>query len=637
MKCDTNKIKVIYQDQRVAEEFCNFRCDYCEGFCPSGYTLSRDQDGNLKVPNEWYEKINSLPLEAKRYFKNGRKMEDFYKLALEVMRRTKGILDTDILKISGGEVTTNKDLLNYIRKIHKNYLYIQILTNGFNLTEQDIKEYKKMENVSFQISIDGATAESNYAKSHSAKITEKVLQNIECMVRENIGVEINCVLTKYNTNKLLIFLERFKEANNFIIIPRPVRGEPKEILNFSKKQILDFEKLINENFEKYSNILPPKEYIDRLIEIMKEDKRSSGCFIPFFVQSIDGYGNFEQCPIGLITKSNCNIFETQDNNMLIEKQIFRCNSLCKNCTNQYEMLNLYVEGKITKQDLKKMPSLNSEKIIEHIDDIKEEIVRHELRRILKERYDIEIENIEKNEQSTDGNVYIILCKNKKYVAKIYNSIEHTKSMTKLYNELALSNTNIPKIIPAKEKEDYIEFLGKNYIVIYSFLKGEPIGWNQQTGKLDKEIIISLARELKRIHSITSDKNNFNLPVIPFGNNNHRKSVVHFDLTRNNIFKNTDNKIGIIDFDDAKFGDSVCDIAILIANLFFSKTRGVDLDGMQTFIDEYYLGEKKLKNSELPLIKEYALQWVNYILDGNEFDTSTTESFEIRYKLINENL
>ena len=38
-----------------------------------------------------------------------------------------------------------------------------------------------------------------------------------------------------------------------------------------------------------------------------------------------------------------------------------------------------------------------------------------------------------------------------------------------------------------------------------------------------------------------------------------------------------------------------------------------------------------------LIKKYALKWIDYILDENEFDTSTTESFEVKRKLIIENM
>ena len=80
-----------------------------------------------------------------------------------------------------------------------------------------------------------------------------------------------------------------------------------------------------------------------------------------------------------------------------------------------------------------------------------------------------------------------------------------------------------------------------------------------------------------------------------------------------------------------------DIAIFIANFFFSKTRGIDIEGMNKFINEYYYANENLKEKEGNLIKEYALEWINYILSGNEFDTSTTESFEVRKKLIEENL
>ena len=40
--------------------------------------------------------------------------------------------------------------------------------------------------------------------------------------------------------------------------------------------------------------------------------------------------------------------------------------LCDYCIIQYEMLNLYVDGIISKEELKKMPSLNNNDIIMHI-------------------------------------------------------------------------------------------------------------------------------------------------------------------------------------------------------------------------------------------------------------------------------
>lgn len=127
-----------------------------------------------------------------------------------------------------------------------------------------------------------------------------------------------------------------------------------------------------------------------------------------------------------------------------------------------------------------------------------------------------------------------------------------------------------------------------------------------------------------------------LPKVPFEDKAERKSAVHFDLTRANIFLQK-GKISFIDFDDAKYGGSVCDVAILIANLFFSKTRGVDIEGMQTFIEKYYGNNNELKNIEQPLIKKYALNWINYILNDNEFDSSTKDSFNVRYDLIDKYL
>jgi len=260
----------------------------------------------------------------------------------------------------------------------------------------------------------------------------------------------------------------------------------------------------------------------------------------------------------------------------------------------------------------------------------------EIERILYEKYNLYSKKIEKSEESTVGNVYMIDCEDKKFVVKIYDSIEHAKSMIKLHNTLSSIHMNIPKIVNTKENQGYVEILDNNYMVMYSFMEGKQIGWDKQTGKLEKSVIKSIATTVRKLHQATH-KNEFNLPAIPFKNDNQRQSVVHFDLTRNNILINHKGEIGIIDFDDAKYGDAICDIAILIANLFFSKTRGVDREGMQEFIKEYYRNEPALKNKEVTFIKEYAKRWIEYILDGNELDTSTTESFEIRYKWIEENL
>lgn len=110
------------------------------------------------------------------------------------------------------------------------------------------------------------------------------------------------------------------------------------------------------------------------------------------------------------------------------------------------------------------------------------------------------------------------------------------------------------------------------------------------------------------------------------------SILHFDLNKNNIFYNN-GKVGFIDFDDAKFGPSICDISIIISFLFLSKKRGIDSENIKNFIDSYYGDELELKKKEIKYLKEYALKWIDYLQYNNEFDTSLKESFETKRNLI----
>ena len=257
-----------------------------------------------------------------------------------------------------------------------------------------------------------------------------------------------------------------------------------------------------------------------------------------------------------------------------------------------------------------------------------------LEETIKTNYEILINNITKNSDSTDGNVYLIESENSKYIFKIYNSLEHTQSMKKLHNFLNENNFYVPKIIPTKNKEYYIKY-NDNYIVMYSFLEGIQLKNIIQT--VDNKTISKLAKEIRRMHELTENLS-LKLTTIDFniGKEFNRKSILHFDLTKDNIFINKDI-IGFIDFDDAKFGPSVYDVAITISLLFLSKSRGAELDKVKIFIESYYGNDIQNKEIELPYIKNIALKWIDYILTKNSFDTSTNESFEVKKKLIEEYL
>ena len=262
------------------------------------------------------------------------------------------------------------------------------------------------------------------------------------------------------------------------------------------------------------------------------------------------------------------------------------------------------------------------------------MIEKDLKKILEEKYLLSIINIEKNKESTIGNVYIVYTQTKKYVVKIYDNLDHTKSMTLLHSDL-YNKFNIAKIIRSKNNDLFIETPDSRYIVLYSFLDGIQIG---KLDNLNDKTIKQIAIKLRRLHDLTKVIN-YNLNKVPFNDYNlKRKSLLHFDLTKGNIFYNEEkNDIGFIDFDDAKYGSSICDVSILIALLFFSKKRGVDNNSLNLFIDTYYDKDLDLKLQETKYIKEIAINWINYTLENNEFNPSTNESFEVKKKLIEENL
>lgn len=250
---------------------------------------------------------------------------------------------------------------------------------------------------------------------------------------------------------------------------------------------------------------------------------------------------------------------------------------------------------------------------------------------LNDNYDIEINEIIKNEESTDGNVYMLKNDNNKYIMKIYDNLKHAELMVNIHH--MLSNLYIPRIINTKDNNGYLKYDNK-YIVIYSFLQGIQIC------EIDFDNLIpAIAKEVRRMHDLIND-NELGMKELPFtiSSNLNRYSILHFDLTKHNIFYNEENnEIGFIDFDDVKYGPSICEVAIIISLLFLSKKRGVNKEGMDLFIDSYYGNDTILKQKELKYLKEYALKWVDYILDNNNFDTSLKESFEVKKKLIMEYL
>lgn len=305
---------------------------------------------------------------------------------------------------------------------------------------------------------------------------------------------------------------------------------------------------------------------------------------------------------------------------------------------------------------------------------KEEWLNYKI--ILEQNYNLAHIELTKNQDSSVGNVYNIKANQKehqkalthkkmtenndniksndeKYILKIYDNENHAISMEKLFEILKNKEFYVPTILSNKNNQKYTKVENK-FFMIYSYLEGSGIG--DLYKNIPDDISKKLANELRRFHNETAGVDNIGLENISqelvniFANtavNNPannikaigpnttlRKSILHFDLTKDNIFYNqTSDKIGFIDFDDAKYGESIIDVAILISLLYFSKKRGANIEGAKTFINEYYKNDFKNKKIELKLIKQIAIKWIDLTLEQNSFEPSTNESFEIKKKLI----
>ena len=249
--------------------------------------------------------------------------------------------------------------------------------------------------------------------------------------------------------------------------------------------------------------------------------------------------------------------------------------------------------------------------------------------IVKSNYNLDVISVIKNMDSTDGNVYNVETLDNKYIIKVYDDESKANNIISLHNYL--DNMYIPKIVKANGENYYIKYNNK-CIVLFTFLNGKQVSTliNENNGIYLEDDIKLIAKEVRKFHDLTNGKR-FGFDKLEFANELDRKSIIHFDLTKGNIFINN-NQVGFIDFDDAKYGDSICDVAILLSFLFISKKRGIDNKSINLFLDSYYNeDEKELRKIEQSYIKLYIKKWVEYILSFHEFDSSLKGSFN--FKLI----
>jgi haloacid dehalogenase superfamily, subfamily IA, variant 1 with third motif having Dx(3-4)D or Dx(3-4)E len=352
------KKKLLINDMVIREDLCNLKCKYC-----------------LTSISE-FKKENSKNLEN-TYTKGSEMERTLDRICTSIHKN----FDISILKLSGGEIFALKDILNFISKEARHYHAVQIITNGTLLNLDIIRSLKQIPNLSIQLSLDCHLMDGNSYRTKSEKIFKKVLDNLNLLIRCHIPVEINCVLTDQNTHFFKAFVEYVLDLHpeHVVILPFPVRGKERNLYFPRKDQLAEIEEII-QHYEQYEAVLPPKIYLKHMVDFIVHRKRAGSCYIPQIAIGCFDDGTITPCPNYWFESMGCLLnqeeFDTSDYykkskvySILQREKV--CLEGCRNCFTPWELLNYYMEGTITIEELCKLPLYRLPKVKKDLLKIKE--------------------------------------------------------------------------------------------------------------------------------------------------------------------------------------------------------------------------------------------------------------------------
>lgn len=354
----------LVNDLVISEENCNMTCTYCLTDA-SEFKVKhlnhplRKPPVKLTYEDDFKEQIDQVTDEALKNF------------------------DISILKVSGGEVMLIDKIMEFLKKESSKYKVLQILTNGMNLNERIIDEFKSWGNVVLQISIDHHTLEGNSHRFSNQRLQDRLLDKIDLVVKKGIPLELYCVLNNKSTGVLDTFLDyllKYKEKD-IMIFPFPVRGPIKDLFYPEKEQFSVIEKVVN-NFEKYKDILPPLPYMKRLHSFFTEGGRTFGCYLSRMVFGSFNDGSVTACP-NIWFNHLGNLIHDESKHVLDKVENTRFYKLlnapkprldaCKSCYTPWDMLSLYIEDLITIDELCESPMYRHMDVRKRLIELKDKI------------------------------------------------------------------------------------------------------------------------------------------------------------------------------------------------------------------------------------------------------------------------
>jgi MoaA/NifB/PqqE/SkfB family radical SAM enzyme len=328
----------------------------------SGIRTSIGCDGKLIV------------LDATGGAKLGKKMRDHLEKVYEIEA-------TPILHLIGGELTLLHGISDFILEASSQYELVIMTTNGLLLDHSIIKLLSSCKNLLILFSLDGNTFDMNSYRVPTSELSNRLLKNLDACLDAGIKIEVQTVLHNRNISKIKGFsdyLLSYANSGHYIkLIPFPVRWtQGKIVLSNCDLSALN---QIYEQYQYYQRILPPKIYMSNLLAFLNKGKRTTRCYVPYFVFGVDDRGRIKNCPCIPSMCSSIN-FETDTvrSDIVNERETYKnkkvCSGLCNTCFEGWEIYNAYLQDNVSEDELRQMAVGQLKSSFEVLDRIKEKII-----------------------------------------------------------------------------------------------------------------------------------------------------------------------------------------------------------------------------------------------------------------------
>jgi Ser/Thr protein kinase RdoA (MazF antagonist) len=280
---------------------------------------------------------------------------------------------------------------------------------------------------------------------------------------------------------------------------------------------------------------------------------------------------------------------------------------------------------------------------------------------LLKQYSIgDVASITKFINGLNGSTYLIVTENKKYVLKIQprkNKGSDIIQYIDFLNYLRKNNFSTNKLIRNKDGK-FLTSSNASIGMLMDYIDGTTMPWQQITNANAKKLatIISSLYKLsikhtkeQKIADKFSDKHFTKIGKVIDHNipkkadlAKIRTSIIHSDISRDNIILSNGKIKSIIDFGDLHIDYLIWDYATLLTQVFVTKTYGIDWNALKTFHHKFSKNFKWNKDELATIIP--LMIYRNKMLHNELFkkyapsrkNTSIMKSVKHKEQLIREN-